>query len=185
MAEEEWRDIPGYESKYQVSTFGRVRSLDRYVNRKDGSRHFHKGGVLRHGTQPANGYLYVTLYGEGKPWCVRVHQLVLRTFVRAPRPGEETRHLDGDPTNNRLENLAWGSHSENIQDVLKHGKHNNASRTTCKRGHAYGAPNSSVSRGRRCKACHAAHSYRVWHPEDKTSLQEIADRYYESYQEEV
>jgi hypothetical protein len=51
-----------------------------------------------------------------------IHRLVLEAFV-GPRPEDmECRHLDGNPTNNRLDNLAWGYHWENMEDVQKHNK---------------------------------------------------------------
>jgi len=52
-----------------------------------------------------------------------VHQLVLETFVGLRPEGMECRHLDGDPTNNHLENLKWGTRSENQKDAVKHGTH--------------------------------------------------------------
>jgi hypothetical protein len=50
----------------------------------------------------------------------RVHRLVLEAFIGPCPKGMECRHIDGKPTNNRLENLAWGTRKENIQDKLLH-----------------------------------------------------------------
>lgn len=64
-----------------------------------------------------NGYPCVTLNGR----YFRVHRVVLETFV-GPRPrGAVCRHLDGNPENNRLDNLCWGSKSENWRDACDHG----------------------------------------------------------------
>lgn len=53
-----------------------------------------------------------------------VHRLVLLAYVGLPAPGQVTRHLDGNPGNNAISNLAWGTESENAQDRIRHGRHN-------------------------------------------------------------
>ncbi|KKM63215.1 hypothetical protein LCGC14_1513630, partial [marine sediment metagenome] len=53
----------------------------------------------------------------------RIHRLILETYI-GPRPkGMECRHLNGNPADNRFENLCWGTHVENSQDSIKHGTH--------------------------------------------------------------
>lgn len=116
-----WKDIPGYEGKYQASSLGRIRSLDRQIGTPGtvGCK-FMKGRVLRPG--PTNsGHLYVVL-GHGAAGTP-VHQLIARTFI-GPRPeGTEVCHNDGDPTNNRADNLRYDTRTNNILDVFKNGKH--------------------------------------------------------------
>ncbi len=68
------------------------------------------------------GYWQVTLCGNGRRVCRHVHPLILRAFVGPPAPGHECRHLDGSRTNNRLDNLAWGTRLENNQDKIAHGR---------------------------------------------------------------
>lgn len=114
-----WKDIPGYEGKYQASNLGRIRSLDRKVG-PPGKRGFKtkKGQILRPGPTKS-GHLYVVLghKAAGSP----VHQLVARTFI-GPRPeGTEVCHNDGDPTNNRVENLRYDTRTNNILDVYRIG----------------------------------------------------------------
>ncbi len=65
-----------------------------------------------------DGYLTVKI--QGKPRTV--HRLVLEAFVGPCPPGMQCRHLDGNPANNRLENLAWGTHAENAADKIRHGR---------------------------------------------------------------
>jgi hypothetical protein len=98
---------------------------------------------------PLGGHHYVTLVGLGTRG---VHQLVLRAFVGPPEPGHIGRHLDGDPTNNALINLAWGTHSDNTKDSLGHGTHYNATKTRCPKGH----PLDMIvpGRQRRCRTCY-------------------------------
>lgn len=50
-----------------------------------------------------------------------VHRLVALVFLGPPRDGDEVRHLDGKPSNNVVKNLAWGTHLENMQDMVRHG----------------------------------------------------------------
>ena len=121
IMQEVWKAIPGYEGRYEVSDQGRVRSLDRIVEcfGPVKGRYLSKrsGRVLRPG--PSNfGHLSVVL---GKNNTQFVHKLVLLAFV-GPAPNKhECRHLNGDPADNRLENLCWGTRHENIMDSVRHG----------------------------------------------------------------
>jgi hypothetical protein len=117
---EHWKDIPGYEGRYQVSDLGRVRSVDRLVEfpryLRDGawrsaSLRKRKGVLLRPGPM-RSGHLTVAL-GRGN--SRQVHQLVLLAFVGPCPEGHEVLHLDHDPKNNRLDNLKYGTRSENIK----------------------------------------------------------------------
>jgi len=69
------------------------------------------------------GYLGVRLHWGGACHDRYVHRLVLQEFVGPCPDGMECRHLDGDPQNNRLGNLAWGTHQENMDDKKRHGTH--------------------------------------------------------------
>ena len=117
-----WKDIPGYEGSYQASTCGQIRSVTRDVvyaaSRK--ARAYTKrveGRVLRPG--PSNfGHLSVVL-GRGKTRMV--HELVLSTFAGLRPAKHECCHINGIPTDNRLENLRWGTRSDNIRDSVRHG----------------------------------------------------------------
>lgn len=116
---ENWKDIPGYEGKYQASDLGRIRSLDRQLGTpgKRGCK-FMKGRVLQPGPTKS-GHLYVVL-GHNAPGTP-VHQLIARTFI-GPRPdGMDVCHNDGDPTNNRAENLRYDTRTNNILDVYRNG----------------------------------------------------------------
>lgn len=70
-----------------------------------------------------DGHLYVFLYRDGlmsKEW---VHRLILTTFTRNPFPNEECRHLNGNPSDNRLGNLVWGTRQDNANDRMRHGRY--------------------------------------------------------------
>lgn len=110
---EEWRWVSGYEWRYEVSSMGRFRSHTARNGCSPGLRVFKSG----------YGYMMVSLSrGDGsKAVQRRLHQLVLEAFV-GPRPaGHGTRHLNSDKSDNRVENLVWGTDKDNAQDTLKHG----------------------------------------------------------------
>ena len=118
---EVWKDIPGYEDRYQVSNLGRVRSLPHKVRgRCPSGTEFWRvspGKMLRPGRMPS-GHLSVSL-GRHNSLCV--HYLVLLAFV-GPRPdGYDVCHIDGNPENNTLENLRYDTRTENILDVFRNG----------------------------------------------------------------
>lgn len=119
--EEVWKDIPGYEGRYQASTEGRIRSLDRRVrlvaHGTETTRGM-KGRVLRPGAAKS-GHVSVVL-GHGKAGSL-VHQLIALTFLGPCPEGKEVLHNDGNPKNNRLENLRYGTRTENILDVFRQG----------------------------------------------------------------
>lgn len=124
MTQEEWRPVAGFEGKYEVSNFGMVRSLDRIVLRSGpkGSYYTRRGRILKPITSTC-GYLEICL-GRGPLTTelrVGIHILVLEAFV-CPMPyGLETRHRDGNPKNNNLTNLQWGTPKENSEDKKRHG----------------------------------------------------------------
>ena len=117
---EVWKDIPGYEGKYQASDQGRIRSVDRRVRCAHGAYRLMRGRVLKPAASKYNPHLLVVL-GHGNPGSP-VHQLVALTFHGSRPKGQDVRHLDGDPKNNRADNLAYGTRTDNILDVYRIGK---------------------------------------------------------------
>lgn len=124
MENEIWKDIPGYEGKYQASSFGRIRSLDRtlILHRKDGKEVNRpmKGRILRPGRFCKNGHVSVVL-GHGQTGSP-VHQLVALTFLGPCPEGKEVLHANGIPNDNRIVNLRYGTRRENILDVFYQGR---------------------------------------------------------------
>ena len=110
---EEWRPIEGYEGLYEVSSYGRVRSLDRYVKTCYEAYKLHKGKILSP-AKDKNGYLKVHLCCNGKHNIIRVHRLVCKAFIPNPDNLPEVNHKDEDKTNNSVDNLEWCDHSYNI-----------------------------------------------------------------------
>lgn len=120
---EVWKAVVGFEGRYEVSDWGRVRSMDRTTPRRN---HLIKlsGKVLK--AKPnAQGYPAVSLFAGSRLNRKErsVHRLVLLAFVGEPPHDHEALHGDGTRANNRLENLRWGTRSENIADTHKTGTH--------------------------------------------------------------
>ena len=122
------KEIPEH-PLYCVTKDGQVWSKPRSIYKIDklGRKtfHGHQGKRLKPGLN-CMGYYSVNLYdnpGTNKHKNYLVHRLVLETFI-GPRPkGMECRHLNGIRTDNRLDNLCWGTRAENQQDSVKHGTH--------------------------------------------------------------
>lgn len=112
-----WKDIPGYEGRYQASTEGRIRSVDhrvRLVAHGTETTRLMRGRVLRPGRYCKSGHVSVVL-GQGAAGAP-VHQLIARTFLGPVPNGCEVCHNDGNPKNNRLDNLRYDTRTENILD---------------------------------------------------------------------
>ena len=118
---ENYKPIIGYEGLYEISDLGNVRSLDRTIVTKDGVTKTYKGKALR--TKPLP-YCRVGLSKENVCKTYSIHTLVLLAFV-GPAPADKPygRHLDDDPSNNRLDNLVWGTPQENSDDAVVSGAH--------------------------------------------------------------
>lgn len=181
---ETWLPVVGYEGHYEVSDAGGVRSVSRTTTYRDGRVFTYAGQPIKAVPDP-RGYLYVALWMNGHGVTRPAHQLVLEAFV-GPRPeGMETLHGNGVPGDNRLGNLRWGTHAENAQDTLRHGRHNMLSKSTCPRGHDLLAPNLVPSDlpGRNCLSCNQAHALANaaadhWGPDRDARIMADADRRY-------
>jgi len=118
---EQWKSLDCFEgfNNYEVSNRGRLRSTMCSVGR---------GGLVPRSTPrlcklqaSSSGYLRYRLQRFGRIRSVAIHELVLHAFV-GPRPeGMWAAHGNGDKSDNRVENLRWATHLENMQDQIKHG----------------------------------------------------------------
>lgn len=186
---EEWRDIPGYEGMYQVSNLGQVRSIGRIIaGERNGTayRRFFPGRTLK-ATPDKQGYLTVSLSRENRKKYAKIHALVLHVFVGNRPEDHDSCHNNGDPADNRLVNLRYGTKVENMADKKTHGRNFNLNKEKCPRGHVLKAPNLCKyefnKRGhRRCLSCKrafdyvASHSARNWNKEE--AIQIISDQNY-------
>lgn len=116
LIEEEWKDIEGYEGKYQVSNLGRVKSLERVVpNGESGFRIVKEKFLQTKSNQ--NKYIKVSLSGRS----FRVHRLVAEAFIENPNSLPEVNHKDGLKCNNVITNLEWCTPKHNINHNKKLG----------------------------------------------------------------
>lgn len=103
--------INGFEGLYEVSHFGRIKSLKRFHNPMDRYVAIYDGGVR----------MTISLWKNNKRFLFKVHHLVLENFNCEKPDGLECCHNNGDYRNNYIGNLRWDTHSANMQDAIKHG----------------------------------------------------------------
>lgn len=89
--DEEWRDVPGYEGKYWVSSFGRIKNRN----------------IIMKPFRCTNGYLTACFWKNNKQTKILLHRLVALVFIPNPNGYNEINHIDEDKTNNHIENLEW------------------------------------------------------------------------------
>ena len=146
-----WKPIPAFEGLYEASSSGRIRSLDRIT-----AHGTTRNGRFLKGHRHPDGHLTLSLWRDGNRNRRYVHRLVLSAFAGEPKPGQIARHLNDNPADNRVENLAWGTPKENSQDSVRLGGNARVRRKVCPRGHKLSDPNlvASKSEGHReCLAC--------------------------------
>ena len=116
--EEVWKDIAGYEGLYQVSNFGRVKSLDR--EKSNGTGVYILKGKIKTANE-RRGYLGTQLYKNHKLKNVYVHRLVAEAFIPNTDGQETINHINGNKLDNRVENLEWVSNAENVKHAFQTG----------------------------------------------------------------
>lgn len=129
LKEEEWKDIAGYEGYYQISSYGRVRSLDRVILSKDNRIVNYKGKILNTGLTP-NGYCYFITSKNDKRNKFLVHVAVAKAFVLNFYNKPQVNHINSWRADNHYKNLEWVTAKENkLHSVLN-------------KSHAYGERNA-------------------------------------------
>ena len=124
---EHWKPVVGFEGFYEVSDYGSVRSLDRFVTgvwgrSKKIQTQKRKGRILKpHVNDKRGGYRYVNLQKHGKQNMRRVARLVCAAHIGPCPEGMQVRHLDGVASNDRLKNLCYGTPKQNSDDRIIHG----------------------------------------------------------------
>ena len=109
-----WRDIPGYEGKYQVSNDGKVRSLN--------YRHTGKKQILKERVD-IGGYAVIGLCKDGKEKKYKVHRLIALAFIPNPNNLPYVNHKDENKTNNHVSNLEWCTAKYNVNYGTRNERH--------------------------------------------------------------
>lgn len=115
--EEVWKDIPEYENLYQVSNLGRIKSLSRYVDVREGVKIHINERVKPHYINK-KGYCQIGLCKDGIRKGFLVHRLVADAFIPNPQNKKTVNHINCDKSDNRIENLEWATYSENIKHAF-------------------------------------------------------------------
>lgn len=115
--EEIWKDVVGYEGRYEVSSFGRIRSVGRYIERKNGIIIYAKSKILKQQIKYGKGTLtryQVNLYDGSNNKMFLVSRIVAKAFIPNPNNLPQVNHIDEDPSNNHVENLEWCTEHYNM-----------------------------------------------------------------------
>ena len=154
---EEWRDLPS-DKWVMVSSYGRVWRKARLVEFRNGRKPYWRPARLaKPSIEARSGYRCV---GVGpRHQSVRVHRMVAEAFLGPAKDGEIVCHRDGNPGNNHVSNLYYGTQVENTLDAIRHGTNFHSAKTHCPQGHEYVESNIYWGkRGngrmfRKCKTC--------------------------------
>ena len=138
---ERWKDIEGYEGRYEVSTYGRVRNKST--------------GHIRKLQTTNKGYKRLTLRRNGSYETLLIHRIVAGAFIPNPHGYDLVLHGDDVHYNNVVTNLRWGTHSDNNYDRVVNGRHHARNKTHCNSGHEFTENNTYVDKNKRrtCRKC--------------------------------
>lgn len=109
MSKEIWKDIPGYEGRYEVSNLGRFKSINRKINVFNKAKRALPDKIFEP-HKDCRGYGIVTLGRKS----YRSHRIVAKAFIPNPKNKPQVNHVDGNKMNNCVDNLEWCTASENI-----------------------------------------------------------------------
>ena len=127
-SKEKWRPIKEYEGRYEVSNFGRIKSVERIIVYPSGKKQPHKEKIMsiipRKALRGRTSYYCIRLCKSGKYKGFLVHRLVAEAFIPNPENKPEINHIDGNGLNNQINNLEWATSSENKRHCIKNlGNH--------------------------------------------------------------
>lgn len=119
MQKEIWRAIDGY-NYYEISDLGNVRSKDRLIVTINGNSYIKRGHQLKP-KRHKDGYLFITLTDKNNRKNHYLHRLVANSFIENEENKPQVNHLNGNKTDNTIENLEWATNAENSRHAYNNG----------------------------------------------------------------
>jgi hypothetical protein len=133
MKEEIWNPLFEHEEEYAISNKGRVKSINRIVTYTDGRKYSYPERVLKT-CKDSDGYLLFGLHNHGNHRTLKVHRMVLLSFIGNENNLPEVNHKNGRKDDNELENLEWVTSSDNKKHAFKIGLTNPSLNVKPKKG---------------------------------------------------
>lgn len=106
-----WKSIREFPD-YEISNFGRVKSLSREISNGRGT--IISKEIILKPSFDTDGYKRISMRKDGKSYTRKIHRLVAQYFLKADKGKSEVNHLDENKANNHVENLEWVNHLENV-----------------------------------------------------------------------
>lgn len=123
---EQWRPVVGYDGIYEISDYGRVKSLERIVINSRNQHRTLKAKMMKVAPHKGqSGYIVVGMSkGDGTPRrLITIHRIVAIAFHPNPNNHKVVCHIDDNPQNPHARNLRWGTYTENTQQSVLSGRH--------------------------------------------------------------
>ena len=109
-----WKPLKNYEGLYEVSSYGRIRSLDRYIDASNGRKQLKHGQLKKVQINKQTGYAQFDVSRNNKHERLNAHKVVAEHFIDNPNNYTTVNHKDGNKLNNHIDNLEWCSYSDNL-----------------------------------------------------------------------
>lgn len=116
----DWKTIKDYDGMYEISSLGEIRSTNRFVKSITGRTRFVAGRIIKP-KRNKDGYLFVTLSKNGAIKNQYIHRLSAETFIPNTENKPQVNHINGDKTDNNVNNLEWATVSENMKHAYQIG----------------------------------------------------------------
>lgn len=115
-----WKEIDGQNGRYLISNMNRVKATYRTIILKNGKQRVLPERILSC-SHNCHGYKIISFWNNNKNKCYSLHRLIAKAFIPNPENKKEVNHLNGDKKDNRLENLEWATHQENLSHAFRTG----------------------------------------------------------------